>query len=87
MLWTLFNHLLTHVILVRVLCGPNIRTYVEILHHANVHQSAPIESPFYAHKSCTITYQGFQLWSPLKSFTNACHSCQSGMWLQYTIRT
>ena len=38
----------------------------------------------YAHKSCTITYQGFQLWSPLKSFTNACHSCQSGMWLQYT---
>ena len=38
----------------------------------------------YAHKSCTIAYQGFQLWSPLNSFTNACHSCQSGMWLQYT---
>ena len=34
-----------------------------------------------------ISYQGFQLWSPLNSFTNACHSCQSGMWLQHTVRT
>ncbi len=26
----------------------------------------------------------FEPWSPFNLFTNACHFCQSGMWLLYT---
>ena len=55
---------------------PDIRTYILYM-YTSIYVRIQ--------NSCTIvSYQGFQLWSPLNSFTNACHSCQSGMWLQHT---
>ena len=40
----------------------------------------------YAHKSCTIAYhiKAFNYGRPLTHLPTACHSCQSGMWLQHT---
>ena len=55
-----------------------VHPYINI-HASTNHPSTPTKA------APSPTFKAFNyIWSPLKSFTNACHSCQSGMWLQYT---